>query len=80
MVLDQLAKIGDEKKCPVAIIVRNRAILLGMRNYTPDKWKEISVWTTPGGRCDFGETLEQTLRREVQEEVGITEFQIHDFI
>lgn len=80
MTSDQLTKIGDEKKCPVAIIVRNGALLLGMRNYTPDKWKAISVWTTPGGRCDAGETLEQTLRREVKEEVGITDLQIHDFI
>ncbi len=59
---------------------RDGKILTGLRNYTKDKWKEISVWTIPGGRCDIGETLEQTLRREVAEEVGITEFEITGFI
>ncbi len=62
-----LEKQGDPAICPAAIIVREGKILLGLRNYSSDKWKEISVWTTPGGRCDEGETIEETLRREVFE-------------
>ena len=80
MKINQLSELGDTSICPAAVIVRNNSILLGMRNYTPDKWKKISVWTTPGGRCDSGETIEETLRREVREEVGISDFQIHEFI
>ena len=80
MKIDELKIIGNPFVCSTAVIIRNRSILLGFRNYTPDKWKKISVWTTPGGRCDFGETIEQTLRREVKEEVGISDFEIHEFI
>lgn len=76
----KLNEIGNEFKCPVAIIVKEGRILTGHRHYTKDKWKEISVWTIPGGRCDANETLRQALAREIQEEVGITEFKIVDFI
>ena len=77
---EELTKIGDGIICPVAIMIKNGEVLTGHRHYTKDKWKEISVWTVPGGRSDRGETIEQTLRREVAEEVGITNFKIVDFI
>lgn len=80
MLKEKLIEIGSDKKCPIAVMVREGKILTGQRNYTKDKWKDISVWTIPGGRCDTGETLEQTLRRETAEEVGITDFKIEDFI
>lgn len=78
--LSKLAQFGSTNLCPIAVMIKNGSILRGHRHYTPDKWKEISVWTMPGGRCDKGETLEQTLRREVREEVNITKFQIEAFI
>ncbi len=75
-----LSRIGNETACPIAVLMRNGSILCGNRNYTADKWKDISVWTIPGGRSDPGETIGTTLRREVEEEVGITEFAIVNFI
>lgn len=76
----KLKEMGSEYKCPTAIMVREGKILVGYRNYTKDKWKDISVWTIPGGRCDSGETIEEALRREVLEEVGINDFEIIDYI
>src|SRR3989344_2035523 len=75
-----LSKQGSKLTCPVAIFIKEGKILLGYRHYTAEKWKNISVWTVPGGRCDEGETIEQTLRREVYEETGIKNFDIKNYI
>jgi 8-oxo-dGTP pyrophosphatase MutT (NUDIX family) len=75
-----LNKLGDGITCPISLIMKDGKFLVGYRNYTPDKWKKISVWTIPGGRSDLGETIEETLRREVAEEVNITDLKILDFI
>lgn len=60
--------------------MRDRKLLIGLRHYTADKYKDISVWTIPGGRSDGRESLETTLRREVAEEVGVTSLTIQKFI
>jgi len=71
---------GHDKLCASAIMFKDEKILIGFRHYGRDKWKKISVWTCPGGRCDDGEFVEQTLRREVAEEVGIINFTINEFL
>lgn len=59
--------------CTSVFVLREGAALLGLRHYQESEWKTISVWTTPGGKCDLGETSEDGIRRETAEETGITE-------
>lgn len=77
---EMLGTIGDRLCVAAAIMERDGKILLGRRHYTADVWKDEVVWTVPGGRCEAGETIEEALRRETAEEVGIQEFEIHEFI
>ncbi len=49
----------------VAVVVRNNKILLTLRRTYPFGLE------LPGGHVEYGETLEEALRREVFEEVGI---------
>lgn len=51
-----------------AIIERNGRVLAAQRNFTmslPNKWE------FPGGKLDNGESLQECLRRELAEEMGI---------
>lgn len=75
-----LSTLGNAQICPVGLFVDDKKILLGFRHYTAGKWKSISVWTVPGGRCEEGELVEDTLRREVSEEIGITDFKILNYL
>jgi 8-oxo-dGTP diphosphatase len=45
-------------------------VLLGHR--APTRAFFPNVWDVPGGHCEPGETHDQTLARELQEELGIT--------
>lgn len=79
--MQELKKIADLHTCTSAVIVRRGMVLLGLRNYVREKeQKTISVWTTPGGRCEAGETIEAGLRRETKEETGIIDLVIKNFI
>lgn len=58
--------------------MRDGKVLLGLRNYKTKQFKNADFWTTPGGRCDEGEDVETTLRREVLEEIGVNNFEIKE--
>ena len=57
------------------ILEKDGKILLGMRHPDPDKadsaFRSFGEWCLPGGKLDFGETLEDGAIREVKEETGI---------
>lgn len=78
--ISELKHKGDVHTCTCAVIIRDGKILLGLRHYTQEQWKTISVWTTPGGRSNQGESLEEGLRRETMEETGITDLTIKQFL
>ena len=61
------------KVCALGILFRNGKILLGKR--AKDRTSYPNVWDMIGGHCESGETLEQTLIRELQEEIGVTPIQ-----
>ncbi len=51
------------------ILVNNKnEILLTKRRFPPKK----SYWDLPGGFVEFGETVEQSVIREIKEELGLT--------
>jgi len=50
-----------------AVIICNGKILLEKSKYEPGKGK----WSIPGGLVELGETVEQTVIREVLEETGL---------
>ena len=63
----------QSKVCALGILVKNRKILLGKR--AKDRTSYPNVWDIIGGHCENAETPEQTLIRELQEEIGVTPIQ-----
>lgn len=49
-----------------AVIIENDAVLLLKRRKSP----EAGYWSIPGGRVEFGETVEAAIVRELKEELG----------
>lgn len=52
----------------VGVIMRQGQILLALRG---DNQHQGGKWEFPGGKVEAGETVEQALQRELQEEVAI---------
>lgn len=53
----------------VGVLTRPDAVLMVHRR--PDRLWYPDVWDFPGGHVEEGETLEECLRRELEEELGI---------
>lgn len=63
-------KINSDQLCIFAFIIKDNKVLMGLREY-----ESINpVWTYPGGRGRTEETLIDTLKREVCEEIGVSKF------
>jgi mutator protein MutT len=55
--------------CCAGLLIRDGYILLGKR--CTNRISFPNVWDLPGGRQEQGESLDQILHRELQEELGI---------
>ncbi|MFT5275872.1 MAG: 8-oxo-dGTP diphosphatase [Saprospiraceae bacterium] len=56
-------------ECVSFILIKDNAILIEQRRL--DKENDPGLFAIPGGHCEAGETHEQTLQRELKEELGI---------
>jgi len=57
------------------MFLKDGKVLLGKRHEDPEKASSLlhgeGTWTMPGGKLEFGETIEAGAQREVLEETGI---------
>jgi len=76
----QLQQPGHQRLGVFAVIERDGHMLVGRRHYTRKTGKDVTVWATPGGRCDPGECVHDTLTREVYEEIGVDDLEPRAYI
>ena len=62
-----MAKLKSPILTTDGVILKNRKILLVKRQIPPF----IGYWVIPGGHVNYGERVEEALKRELKEELGI---------
>lgn len=62
----------DRKEVAVAVGVLIRSDGAFLLTTRPEGKVYAGYWEFPGGKLEMGETVEQALRRELQEEIGVT--------
>ena len=68
----ELCKFNNPKGSVTAVIIRDGKLLLLKRNEEPFK----GMWDLPGGYMEENELPEETLRRELKEELGVEECEL----
>lgn len=66
----------------IKALIRNRAghILVLQNNPTHASGLNPPHWDLPGGRVHKGDSIEQTLYREIEEEIGIEEIKVCNMV
>ena len=81
-ILNHKVELGSQPaEVVVLCAIHNNKILLGHRMYTKDR-PEIGkdFWIAPGGKVEIGETIDGAIKRELQEECNITNYQITKYL
>lgn len=67
---------SENNDAAAAFIVKEGKVLLGLK-YTLEDFLQ---WSPPGGRCINSETYQETLKKKIKQEVGITDFKVIRFL
>lgn len=59
----------EMKRYAAAVLVDGKKVLLARRTSTRSNYP--GIWDFVGGHCEGGETFEDALQRELQEEIGV---------
>lgn len=70
---DDLFKLGLK-----AIFQNSKSKILFVRTSSERRDKAHDYWDLPGGKIQKGETIEEALKREVFEEIGVDKFDMGD--